>query len=104
MRVLFAQPSLQPPGGGNGVAAWMLQALHDRFDVTLLTFERFDVEPINRFYGTQLDARRIEVRRGAPVLSSLISGMPIPLGMLRTSLMMRAVQQVRASFDLIVSA
>ena len=26
-RVLLVQPSMQPPGGGNGVAAWMLQAL-----------------------------------------------------------------------------
>lgn len=26
-RVLVVQPSLQPPGGGNSVAAWMLQAL-----------------------------------------------------------------------------
>ena len=26
-RVLLVQPSMQPPGGGNGVAAWVLQAL-----------------------------------------------------------------------------
>ena len=26
-RVLLVQPSLQPPGGGNGVAAWVLQSL-----------------------------------------------------------------------------
>jgi len=103
-RVLFAQPSMQPPGGGNGVAAWMLQALQDRFDVTLLTFERFDPEPINRFYGTHLDAGRIEVRRAAPALFPIIKGIPVPLGMLRTSLMMRAVRRMRAPFDLIVSA
>jgi glycosyltransferase involved in cell wall biosynthesis len=104
VRVLFAQPSVQPPGGGNGVAAWMLQALHERFDVTLLTFEHFDPAPINRFYGTRLDARRIQVRRAASALFPLITRMPVPLGMLRTSLMMRAVQRVRGPFDLIVSA
>ena len=25
-RVLLVQPSVQPPGGSNGVAAWVLQA------------------------------------------------------------------------------
>jgi glycosyltransferase involved in cell wall biosynthesis len=104
LRVLFAQPSMQPPGGGNGVAAWMLQALQDRFDVTLLTFEQFDPDPINRFYGTQLDPRRIAIRRAAPGLAPLICRMPVPLGMLRTSLMIHAIRRIRAPYDLVVSA
>lgn len=103
-RVLFAQPSVQPPGGGNGVAAWMLQALHERFDTTLLTFERFDTDAINRFYGTQLDPRRIRVLNASPALYPFVNRMPVPLGMLRTSLMLRAVRRIRADYDLIVSA
>ena len=52
--VLLIQPSLQPPGGGNGVAAWMLQALADVHRVTVLTWTPVDVESINRFFGTTL--------------------------------------------------
>ena len=53
-RVLLVQPSLQPPGGGNGVAAWVLQALAPEHDVTVLSWRPVEVEPINRFFGTHL--------------------------------------------------
>ena len=54
-RVLLVQPSMQPPGGGNGVAAWVLQALvaeHHR--VTVLSWRPVEIDPINRFFGTHL--------------------------------------------------
>ena len=38
MRLLFMQPLLAPPGGGAGVAAWMLQALREEHEITLLTY------------------------------------------------------------------
>jgi len=41
-RLLFVQPSLQPPGGGNGVAAWMLQALKDDYDITVVRMTASD--------------------------------------------------------------
>ena len=53
-RVLLVQPSMQPPGGGNGVAAWVLQALVPEHRVTVLSWQRVDIEPINRFFGTHL--------------------------------------------------
>jgi glycosyltransferase involved in cell wall biosynthesis len=95
---------MQPPGGGNGVAAWMLQALLERFDVTLLTFERYDPAPIDRFYGTSLAGRDVRVLSAAPTLYPLLARLPLPLGMLRTSLMLRTVQRLAASYDLVVSA
>ena len=53
-RVLLVQPSLQPPGGGNGVAAWVLQALVAEHRVTVLSWRPVEIEPINRFFGTHL--------------------------------------------------
>ena len=53
-RVLLVQPSLQPPGGSNGVAAWVLQALTPDHRVTVLSWQPVEVEPINRFFGTHL--------------------------------------------------
>ena len=54
MKILLIQPSISPPGGGNGVAAWMLQSLKDLHDVTVLTWEPVDLDRINDFYGTTL--------------------------------------------------
>src|SRR3712207_4693825 len=56
-RVRLVQPSLQPPGGGNGVAAWVLQALVKHHQVTVLSWEPVDIAPINRFFGTDLDRK-----------------------------------------------
>ena len=53
-RVLLVQPSMQPPGGSNGVAAWVLQALVPDHRVTVLSWQPVEVEPINRFFGTHL--------------------------------------------------
>jgi len=47
---------MSPPGGGNGVAAWMLQALASEHDVTMLTWWPMDVGLMNRFWGTSLRA------------------------------------------------
>ena len=38
-RVLLVQPSLQPPGGSNGLAAWVLQALLPEHRVTVLSWQ-----------------------------------------------------------------
>ncbi|HYC01520.1 MAG TPA: glycosyltransferase [Candidatus Limnocylindrales bacterium] len=62
MRVLFVQPSLNPPGGGNAVAAWMVQALAAEHDVTVLTHTPADLDAVNYHFGTSLqhdDARWI---------------------------------------------
>ena len=53
-RVLLVQPSMQPPGGGNGVAAWVLQALAGEHRDTVLSWQPVEIDPINRFFGTTL--------------------------------------------------
>ena len=63
MRILFAQPSLQPPGGGNAVAAWMVQALENEHELTLLTWSGLDLTAVNRFNGTRLQPGRFRTLR-----------------------------------------
>ena len=43
-RVLLVQPSMQPPGGGNGVAAWVLQALVRECQVTVLSWKPVEID------------------------------------------------------------
>ena len=70
-KVLLVQPSLQPPGGANGVAAWIIEALKGEHAVSVLTWTPIDVASINRFYGTSLRTPEFTVRRVDPILRSL---------------------------------
>ena len=53
-RVLLVQPSLNPPGGGNAVAAWMVQALRECCEISILAWSPLRLDRINDFYGTSL--------------------------------------------------
>ncbi len=100
-RVLLVQPSLQPPGGGNGVAAWVLQALVPIHRVTVLSWRPIEIEPINRFFGTQLrsgDFDTIVVPRSWRVIPDHL---PVPAALIKMSLLMRYVRQRSDAFDVV---
>ena len=103
-RLLFVQPSLQPPGGGNGVAAWMLQALKDEYDVTVYTWWPVDVELINRFWGTSIRADDFRATRVPTWLRRIVDAPPLPLAMLRTAVMLNAVRRHLTDYDIAVTA
>jgi glycosyltransferase involved in cell wall biosynthesis len=103
-RLLFVQPSLQPPGGGNGVAAWMLQALKDDYEVTVYTWWPVDVDAINRFWGTSIRAGDFHATRVPTGLRRLVDAPPLPLAMLRTAVMLNAVRRRVSDFDIAVTA
>ena len=100
-RVLLVQPSLQPPGGSNGVASWVLQALAAEHRVTVLSWQPVEVEPINRFFGTDLRRRdfdTIVVPRSWRLVPDLL---PTPAMLVKLSLLMRYTRRVSAGFDVI---
>lgn len=103
-RVLVVQPSLQPPGGGNGVAAWMVQALVPHHRVTLLSWQVVDVGPINRFFGTHLSAGDFDVITVPAVWRLAARALPVPGTLLRLSLLMRRTREISAGFDVVMSA
>ena len=101
-RVLLVQPSMQPPGGGNGVAAWMLQALVEAHAVTVLSWWPVDVDPINRFFGTTLRASSFS-RVVVPSAWRLVPDhLPVPAALLRSSLVMRYTRRMVDNFDVVV--
>ncbi|MCA9545194.1 MAG: glycosyltransferase [Myxococcales bacterium] len=103
-RILFAQPSLQPPGGGNGVAAWMLQALLEvGHTVHLLTWWPYAPEAVDDFYGTHLTGRPLASVRQAPVPLRALDHLPARLDLLRNALFMRVTAQAERGMDLVVS-
>lgn len=103
-RLLFVQPSLQPPGGGNGLAAWMIQALLDLYAVTILCWQRVEVEPINRFYGTQLRPGDFQMLLVPRAWKKFFQALPVRGELLKRALTMRLARQVAGEYDLVVGA
>jgi glycosyltransferase involved in cell wall biosynthesis len=100
-RVLLVQPSLQPPGGSNGLAAWVLQALVPEHRVTVLSWQPVEVASINRFFGTHLDRSdfdSIVVPRAWRLVPDLL---PTPAMLVKLSLLMRYTRQVSDGFEVI---
>ena len=100
-RVLLVQPSFQPPGGGNGVAAWVLQALAPVHRVTVLSWRPVEIDPINRFFGTYLradDFKSIVVPNSWRVIPDRL---PVPATLIKLSLLMRYTRTVSNGFDVL---
>jgi glycosyltransferase involved in cell wall biosynthesis len=101
---LIVQPSLQPPGGGNGVCAWAVQALRDAYALTLLTWMPVDVDAINAHYGTSLRATDFATVTASPFLRAPIEGLPLNVARLKASVLRRRAKQIAGEFALLMSA
>ncbi|HWI18162.1 MAG TPA: glycosyltransferase [Vicinamibacterales bacterium] len=99
--MLLVQPSLQPPGGSNGVAAWALQALVPAHRVTVMTWWPVDVGPVNRFYGTNLRQSDFDTITVPASWRAIVDRLPVPASLLRLSLLMRRTHRVTAAFDVV---
>jgi glycosyltransferase involved in cell wall biosynthesis len=103
VRVLLVQQSLDPPGGGNAVAAWMLQALVGQHAVSTVTMTRWHPSRVDEYYGTSLRAAAIaqlHPSRGWQALRKV----PGELTRLRMAVLFRAARQVQRDFDLLITA
>jgi glycosyltransferase involved in cell wall biosynthesis len=104
VRVLIAQRSLSPPGGGNAVAAWMIDALARDHQVATITEREWSVDTTNTFYGTSIPhGRVIQHVSGAPWrwLSAFHEDR---LTRLRMCAVLRGVRNLASQHDLLVSA
>ena len=99
--VLLVQPSLQPPGGGNGVAAWVLQALAPVHRVTVLSWRPVEIDPINRFFGTYLRAGDFNSIVVPKSWRAIPDHLPVPAALIRLSLLMRYTRRVSKGFDVL---
>jgi glycosyltransferase involved in cell wall biosynthesis len=100
-RVLLVQPSMQPPGGGNGVAAWVLQALVPVHRVTILSWRPVEIEPINRFFGTTLAPGDFDTIVVPQWWRAICDRLPVPATLIKLSLLMRYTRQVSGGFDVV---
>jgi glycosyltransferase involved in cell wall biosynthesis len=102
-RALLVQASIQPPGGGNAVAAWILEALRERYRLSILTWRPVNVAAVNRYFGTTLSAHDLETETPPALLRCVINLIPLPLALLKNSLLMRLARRRSGEFDLVLS-
>src|SRR5262249_27646744 len=101
-RILVVQPSLQPPGGGNAVAAWMIQALVGHHDVSVLTWRPIELDPVNAYYGTSLNPSDIRTFEVPASVRRPIDALPTPVVLLKASIVFRQAKTMLADYDVIV--
>jgi glycosyltransferase involved in cell wall biosynthesis len=103
-RLLVVNPSLHPPGGGNAVAAWGVQALLRDFRITLDLWTPPDFERINRYYGTSLQAALFERVRVAPAsLRAVWRRSPVPLAALLRAVQSHRAKKLAGDFDVVIT-
>ncbi|HET9702870.1 MAG TPA: glycosyltransferase family 4 protein [Vicinamibacterales bacterium] len=104
MRVLMVQRSLEPPGGGNAVAAWMVHALAGRHHVDTLTAREWTAASTNAFYGTAIPERGI-TKHVTPAPWSWLASLPEDrLTRLRMCSVLRYARPMADRYDLLVTA
>lgn len=99
--VLLVQPSMQPPGGGNGVAAWVLQALVPVNRVTVLSWRPVEIDPINRFFGTHLRSGDFDTIVVPKSWRLVPDHLPVPATLIKMALLMRYTRRVSRGFDVV---
>lgn len=102
-RLLIAQPSLQPPGGGNAVAVWLIEALKTVYDVTVYAREPIGFEAVNRYVGSSLQAEEIEVRLLPRAFEMTRRALHVEAALWQRYVLLRYVRRVADEFDLIIS-
>lgn len=108
MRILAISARSVPLGGGELVAAWMLEALKAEHELSVLAWEPLDLAELNRFYGTALRAEELTMiepsryPRTAVVLRERIGLRAHPIQ--RYQMLMWEARRLAAGFDLIMTA
>ncbi len=100
-RILLVHSRIRPHGGSNGVLVWTLQALRRDFDVTLLTWQPFDLAAMNRYFGTSLEPSDFRVSHVNPAIRRLIELDPDPGTVQPYSYLMRICKKMVNDFDLL---
>lgn len=102
-RVLVVQPNVQPPGGGPGVAAWAIMALQDEYALDVLTWVPLEVNEVNRFYGTCLDALRLHNFHPPSWLRQVVALDPDPWSLLPMALLSRIAKTMQGRYDAVLA-
>ncbi|MEM7226198.1 MAG: glycosyltransferase [Pseudomonadota bacterium] len=105
-KILLVPHDLNHTGGGSCVAAWILQALAKRHEVSILTWHPADVGVTNRNFGTALKQDDFRYFTVDPVLRRTLSLIPVPLAHLSHQILYRQAKKLNTAegFDVVIGA
>ena len=94
------------PGGGTCVAAWALQALAGRHEVSVLSWQPVDLRITNRHFGTDLKQKDFRIFTINTALRRVMSLIPVPLAHLENQLLYRKARELNDTerFDVVIGA
>jgi len=98
-KLLFCSVDLNPPGGGQCVGAWALQALQHDWDITILCAQRPDFVALNRHFGTRLEASNFRFEQLPWLIRHSHRLDPDPHSYQRAAWLMRRARQLGHRFD-----
>lgn len=93
-RILIVHPRVTDRGGGNGVAAWTLQALRGLGDVSLATLQTIDFAAVNTSWGTSLGPSDFRLHVVPPLQQQMLRYFPTPGALLEASLTTRLARNL----------
>ena len=91
-------------GEPKSVTLWMLQALTNRYDVTLFTFSKIDFKKLDRQFGTHLDGEGVRLHIPYGSLKSIRNIQGYSLMTIRQHLLAHYFRNIRQQFDLAIAA
>ncbi|CCI12835.1 Glycosyl transferase group 1 [Microcystis aeruginosa PCC 9806] len=95
-------------GGAEAVGLWMMEALKDKYHLTLITFTDIDWQRLNLMYGTTLNAQSIKVDSLLPKsfyrFNNALASNNKHFRQLAIHLSLRYCKQKQRDYDLVISA
>ncbi len=101
---LFVYPTLRPVGGAEFTAAWMLQCLLERGNVTAVTIDRPDLEALERASGTALTRSALQVVQARWYFSAHLERLGQPHQLWQLRYFIRQARRLRGRYRFCISA
>jgi len=103
-KILLIQPELNKPSGANVVNSWMIQALRDEYDITIMTRAAMDIPYVNSRCGTTLSTTDFKTLTPPAILQWLIGLIPDdPWQYQQYCLLMRWCKLIKHHFDILMT-
>jgi len=101
-KLLYVAVSLKPPGGGQSVGAWALQALRKDWQITVLCADLPDFASLNRHFGTRLNPGDFTILRAPWLIRHVHRIDPDRNSFQRAAWLMRMCRRLSEDFDVIL--
>ncbi len=101
--ILIVGSKLEPPGGGEGLLAWIVEALKHDYRPTVLTWTPPDLEGLNRSFGTDLCASDAEFMVINPLVRAVAQKSPTRMARLKDQYLGKRARRIADQFDAVLT-